>query len=258
LVKGISGEIMAKKQIPETKSKRQQIREQRARKARQQRILIVGGIVAVVVIVVGLVVVPAIARNNSPVGDFTKITPQSLEKTDGLTVGDPNAPVKIEVFEDFKCSACQGYNKNIEPQVISDLVETGKVYYIFRNFPFLDDGSAVKDSDNAANAAMCASEQNRFWDYHHLLFANLNFVQGEFSNKRLVAFADSLGLDTGKFSQCLENRTYKDKIDADLALGKELGVNGTPSLFVNGTILKPGYVPSFEDISAAVEAELAK
>ena len=249
---------MAKKQIQETKSKRQQIREQRARKARQQRLMVVGGIVLLVAIFVGLLVIPAIARNNAPVGEFTRVTPQSLASADGLKIGDPEAPVKIEIFEDFKCTACKGYNESIQQEVITKLVDTGKAYYIFRNYPFLDDGLAVKDSDNAANAGMCAAEQNRFWDYNQVLFANLNFVSGEFSNKRQMAFADSLGLDTEKFNQCLDDNKFQNEIEADITLGQQMGVNGTPSVFVNGTIIKPGFVPSFDEISAAVEAELAK
>ncbi len=247
---------MAKKQVQETKSKRQQVREERARKARQQRLLVVGAIVLVVALFVGLLVIPAIARNNAPVGEFTRVTPRSLQNVDGLTMGDPNAPVKMDVFEDFKCSACQGYNENIEPLVISELVDTGKVFYTYRNFPFLDDGLAIKDSDNAAHAVMCAAEQDRFWDYKLILFTNLNFVSGEFSINRLEAFADSLGLDTEQFSQCLDERRFKAEIDSDLSLGQQMGVTGTPSVFVNGVIIKPGFVPSFEEISAAVEAQI--
>jgi protein-disulfide isomerase len=249
---------MAKKQVQESKSKRQQVREERARKARQQRLLVVGAIVLVVALFVGLLVIPAIARNNAPVGEFTRVTPRSLQNLDGLSIGDPDAPVKIEVFEDFKCSACKGYHESIEPMVVSELIDTGKVFYTFRNFPFLDDGTAVKDSDNAAHAAMCAAEQNRFWDYKLILFTNLNFVSGEFSNTRLEAFAESLGLDTEQFNQCLDERRFKAEIDADLTLGQQMGVNGTPSVFVNGSIIKPGFVPSFEEISAAVEAEINK
>lgn len=244
---------MANKQTQESKSKRQQVREQRARKARQQRLLVVGGIAVVVALFVGLLVIPTIFRNNAPVGEFTRITPISHQNVSGASMGDPDAPVKIEVFEDFKCSACQGYHESIEPLLISNLVDTGKVFYTFRHFPFLDDGLAVKDSDNSANAAMCASDQNRFWDYKQLLFENLNFVSGEFSINRLKAFADSLGLDTEQFNQCLEDRSFKAEIEADLDLGKQMGVSGTPSVFVNGVIIKPGFVPSFEEISAAVE-----
>lgn len=245
---------MANKQTQDSKSKRQLMKEQRARKAKQQRLLVVGGIALVVALFVGLLVVPMILRNNAPVGEFTRVTPRSLQNVDGLSIGDPNAPVKIEVFEDFKCSACQGYNESIEPLVISELVDTGKVHYTYRNFPFLDDGLAVKDSDSAAHAAMCAAEQGRFWDYKLILFSNLNYVSGEFSANRLKAFAESLDLDTEQFNQCLDDRRFKPEIDADLALGQEMGVSGTPSVFVNGLIIKPGFVPSFEEIVAAVEA----
>lgn len=244
---------MAKKQAQETKSKRQLFREQRARKAKQQRLLVVGGIVLVVALFIGLLVIPVIARGNQPVGDFTKITPLHLPNANGVSIGDPNAPVKMEVFEDFQCTACESYSQNIEPLVFSQLVDTGKVFYTFRNFPFMDDSLAIKDSDLAANAAMCAADQNRFWDYRMILFSNANHVIGEFSENRLKAFAESLGLNTDQFNQCLVDRKFQAEINADLQRGQELGVTGTPSVFINGTIITPGFVPSFEQIAAAVE-----
>ena len=105
---------------------------------------------------------------------------------------------------------------------------------------------------------MCAGDENRFWDYHDILFANWNGEnQGSFNDKRLVAFAESLDLDMGAFNSCFNANLHADEINSDFDQGVSQGVTGTPSVFVNGKILTPGRVPSFTDISAAVEAELA-
>jgi protein-disulfide isomerase len=238
-------------------SKRQALRDQRTRQAKNQRILIISGVAIFAVAVIALIVFtnPGITGN---AGEFVRVTPIAFQNVDGTRMGDPNAKVVIELFEDFKCGACANFNEFIEPLVIEQLVNTGKVYFIFRNLPFLDDRSNVKDSDNAANAVMCASEQGEFWNYKKILFTNLNGSPGEFNSTRLVAFAESLGLDKNQFQQCLRENRYQSQIDQDIALANDLNVTGTPSLFVNGVQIRPGFVPSFEDINQAVEAALAQ
>jgi protein-disulfide isomerase len=176
---------------------------------------------------------------------------------DGRAMGDPNAPVTIEVFEDFQCPACKSFSETIEPQVADAYIATGIVYYIFRHFPFLDDRAPRNESDQAASASMCAGDENRFWDYHDLLFANWDGEnQGAFNNKRLVAFAEALGLEMAAFNSCFDGKLHEEEINAEFLLGRDSGVTGTPAVLVNGRILTPGFVPSFEQISDAVEAEL--
>jgi protein-disulfide isomerase len=194
-----------------------------------------------------------------PVGDIVNITPEERPMVDGTAMGDPQAPVTIEVYEDFQCPACKSYSEQIAPQIKDAYVATGDVYYVFRHFPFLDDNAPRKESDQAANASMCAADENRFWDYHDMLFVNWNGEnQGSFNDRRLVAFAEALGLDMEKFNPCFEANLHAEEINSDLQMGRELGVTGTPSVLVNGRILTPGYVPTFTEISEAVEAELAK
>lgn len=235
------------------KGKRQARREQRQRQAQQRRVLVIGGIAVAVLVVVGLVVGSNLWADRAPVGDFVTITPKVYENKNGTALGDPSAPVTIEVFEDFKCPACQGYTQGIEPDVIANLVDTGEVYYVYRNYPFLDDRTSIKDSDNAAHASLCAAEQNMFWEYHQMLFTNTNHVQGEFRENRLKAFAEALGLDTAAFNKCFDERRYQAEIDANYELAQEYLITGTPSVIVNGVNVKPGLVPSFEDILAAVQ-----
>jgi len=208
--------------------------------------------------VVGLLILPSIRNAAAPVGEFVRITPISRPPADGTALGDPNAPVLIEVWEDFQCPACKSFSENVEPLVVQNYVETGKVRYVYRHFPFLDDQAVTKESDQAANASMCAAEQGRFWDYHDMLFANWNGENaGAYSDKRLVAFAESLGLDMQKFSACFEANRYKDQIEKDRADGTKAGVTGTPSVFVNGKIISPGFVPSYDEIARAVDEALA-
>jgi protein-disulfide isomerase len=236
-------------------TKREAVREKRRQEQRRRRILVVLGIVAAAAVIAAIVIVPSLL----PAGDVVMITPVERPMADGTAMGDPQAPVTIEVFEDFQCSACKTYSEQIAPQVKDAYVATGEVYYIFRQYPFLDDNAPRKESDQAANASMCAADENRFWDYHDMLFANWNGEnQGSFNDKRLVAFAEALDLDMAAFRPCFDDNLHADEINNDLELGRELGVTGTPSVFVNGRLLTPGRVPSFTDISEAVEAELAQ
>jgi protein-disulfide isomerase len=175
----------------------------------------------------------------------------------GTTLGDPNAPVKIDVWEDFQCPACVNYSQQIEPMVLTTYVATGKAFYTYHFYPFLDGGKENGESHLSAYAAMCAAEQGKFWQYHAVLVANWDGEnQRAFRTERLLDFARSLGLDDS-FTQCLDTKKYATQVQQDYDLGSQWGVTGTPSVFVNGTILTPGYVPSFTDISAAVEVALS-
>ncbi len=237
-----------------SKSKRQEIRARRSRQKRSQQITLI----AVVTVGVLLIAFAVISSQRQSIEDIVQITPVPRPMVNGLALGDPNAPVTIDVFEDFQCPACAGYSQQVEPLIISTYVETGQVYYVFHNFPFIDDGSVSKESDQAASAAMCADEQDRFWDYHDMLFANWNGENaGAFSDARLEAYADSLGLDMQAFRDCFDSGRYMDQVNADYQLGSQMGVQGTPSVFVNGVLLSPGYVPSIQDVQQAVEAALS-
>lgn len=235
-------------------TKRQAIREKRQQRERQQRLYILLGIVAVAIVIAAILFIP----NLIPAGDFVQITPVSRPMVDGRSLGDPNAPVKIEVYEDFQCPACRSYSSDIEPQLIDNYVATGQVYYTYRHFPFLDDNSLRKESDQSANASMCASAQDRFWDYHDILFANWDGEnQGAFSDKRLVAFAEAIGLEMNAFKDCFSANQFQTEIETDLTTGRNTGISGTPSILVNGRIISPGFVPNYEEISQAIEAALA-
>jgi len=240
-------------------NKREAIKAQRLRRKREQRkntFLIVGGVVFVLI---ALFISPYIVNALRPVGEVSSITPVERPLVDGRSMGDPLAPVVVEVFEDFQCPRCKDFSDTVEKSLVdSDYITGGQVYYIFRQFPFIDRNSASKESHQAANASMCAAEQGRFWDYHDMLFVNWNGEnQGAFIDKRLVAFAENLGLDMGQFNACFKDNKYESEINSDYNLGLGYGVNGTPTVFVNGSGVTPGYVPSYDDLVQAINTALA-
>jgi len=240
-------------------SKRQKIKQRREQRQRQQRLTMIIGISAVALVLVAVLVIPQIQKANAPVGEIVQITPRPHPQADGRAMGDPNAPVTVEVFEDFQCPACRQFSADTEPPIVNNYVETGQVRYIFRQFPFIDDRVPTNESDQAANASMCAAAQNRFWDYHDMLFANWNGEnQGTFNNNRLVAFAEALNLNMGEFNACFQANRYADEIQQDQARAAQFGVTGTPTVVVNGTVVgDPGFVPTYDQIRQAIEAALA-
>jgi protein-disulfide isomerase len=243
-----------------TSTKRDAIRAQRTKKKRQQRMntfLWVGGFILLLIIILTL---PSIYNALKPVGDFLTITPIPYQLVDGKAIGNPDAQVKIEVYEDFQCPACKGYTVSVEKQLLaSSYITDGQVYYIYRQYPFLDSQSIGKESQQAANASMCALEQDRFWDYHDLLFANQGTVEngGSYNNKRLQAFAESLGLDMATFNDCFNINKYSTEIEADYQLGRAAGVTRTPSILINGVNTFPTYLPTYSELTAAIDAVLS-
>jgi protein-disulfide isomerase len=234
--------------MPAQQSKRQQRRNQNRNNSRPLMI-------AVMVIGAFLIVIALILPNLKPASEVVMPEPIDRPQADGLILGDTSAPAKIEVFEDFQCPACKQFTEKVEPRVLSELVETGKAYYVFHNYPFLDKNSPARESHGAANASLCANDQGKFWEYHDVLFANWNGEnEGNFSPERLIKFSTVIDLDTDAFAACVNEERHADEVQASFELGGLMGVSGTPTVFVNGVQIKPGFIPSFEDIATAVEA----
>ena len=239
---------------PEKKSKRQERREKMRSQAQRSRLMMIG-----MIVVGALLLVLAIASTQKKsVENIIAITPANLPSANGTTLGDPNAKASIDTFEDFQCPACKQFSEQIEPLIIENLVKTGKAKYTFHNYPFID-GSTINsggESDQAANAAMCANDQGKFWDMKAIMYTNWNGEnQGGLSNARLEAMAQNIGLDMTKFNNCFDANTFKNEIQADFDLGTQMGVSGTPSVFVNGARAgQAGYIASYQEIADAVNA----
>jgi protein-disulfide isomerase len=220
-------------------SKREEIRQKRG-KEKQRRlliwILIIGGIAVVIAAAV-------VYRTQSLVRSIT--TPEFLqyENADGTALGNPDAPIRIEEFSDFQCPACQFFHDETLEQLIDEFVKTGQVYLVYHQFPVIDSRSAIKESENAALASLCAAEQNLFWEYHDILFANqIGENAGGFSEARLLAFGDILDLDRAEFKECVQNDRYRAQLAEDMQKGLAYGINSTPSFVINGEVAR-GAIP---------------
>lgn len=163
--------------------------------------------------------------------------PQALmDMARGVQKGADTARVKVLVFSDFTCPSCRFYSSSVEPQLVSEFVETGRVQLVYYDFPLGDDrtGGAHRHAFIAARAARCADEQNRFWEFHDVLFAQ----QASWSTSpnppldRFREFAVTLGLDEDAFNECLYSERFADTVTANRLLGQSLNVSGTPTVYV--------------------------
>lgn len=163
--------------------------------------------------------------------------------------GSPDAPVTIVEFSEFQCPYCGYYVREIFPKIETAYIQTGKVKYVFRDFPLT---SIHPNAQKAAEAAGCAAQQGKFWEYHDLLFAH----QDALDVPALKQYAVDLGLDAVLFDACLDSGAMAEEVAKDLADGQQYGVTGTPAFFVNGIKLT-GAQP-FEAFQELIEEELAK
>ncbi len=167
-------------------------------------------------------------------------------------LGDKNATVTIIEFADFQCPFCKRFFDDVTKNIIKDYVDTGKVKFAFRQYPFLGE-----ESNFSAEASECANEQGKFWEYHDYLYNHQGAENsGAFAKDKLIGFATELNLNTEQFSSCLNSGKYTKKVAEDLAAGQKAGVNGTPTTFVNGQSLV-GAQP-FSAFKTLIDQELSK
>jgi len=177
-------------------------------------------------------------------------------QVDRNTMGDPTAPVIIEEFSDFGCGHCASFALDTKKLLEEEYVKDGKVFLVFHSVGSLLGSSATV---LAAEAAYCAGDQDAFWPYHDLLFAN---QQDLFQNRAgnispsLSTFAEVLDLDVDQFDSCLSTGKFQTQVSQDLVLAKASNIDGTPSFLVNGVFLR-GNQP-IENFREIIEEELAK
>ena len=222
---------------PDKKSKRQERRERMRQQEIRRRLLTIGLITVGAVLLVFAVVWPQIR----PVAAVVAVDPGTYPNANDNSMGDPNAPIKIEEFADFQCPFCERFHKETEPLLRQYYIDTGKVQFVYRsfgNFVSQNVGGGRTESQDAAAAAYCAGEQNKFWEIHALLFANvLGENVGSFSDRRLEAIAEKVdGLDMDQFRSCYSSGKYEDRVQQDLQDGQAAGITGTPGFLVTYTV----------------------
>ncbi len=144
--------------------------------------------------------------------------------------GNAAAKVTVVEFADYQCPFCKRYHDAVGPDLLKEYVDSGKISFVYKHSAFLG-----QESVWAAQAAECAADQGKFWEYHDLLFAKQNGENvGLFTKDKLISYAKEIGLDSAKFDPCLQNDETLQRVVDDTTEGRQVGVSGTPTFFING------------------------
>jgi len=178
-----------------------------------------------------------------------------VELAQGVTKGNADAPVTIIEFGDFQCPACQAFALQVKPQLELAYVESGKAKFVFYDWPIF---SGHPNAFLAARASRCAADQGKYWEYHDNLFRNqARWAPMTSPVDAFVDYAGTLGLDAGDFRACVNSDRHAELVTANLELGNQLGVNGTPSIYIEqgGAARRVG--PDFASLSEYIDGVLS-
>lgn len=147
----------------------------------------------------------------------------------GYFLGDPKAPVVITEYADYQCPGCQAFDMVQFPDIVSQLIQTGRVRWRYRDFPL----NMHPFSRLAAHAAACADDQGKYWQLHALLYKG----QGTWASESepsgtFRGYAEQLGLDLKAYDACMRSAKYAGRIQASYDEGTRVGVNGTPTFLI--------------------------
>lgn len=159
--------------------------------------------------------------------------------------GPVDAPITIIEWSDFQCPYCQQATATVE-RVLAAYGD--RIRFVYRHYPLPNHPDAIP----AAEASLCAAEQDRFWPFHDRLFAN----QDQLSVDGLKRHAATLGLNAATFNACVDSRKFRAEVEADMAAAEEAGVTGTPAFFINGRPL--GGAQPYEAFERVIEDELSR
>lgn len=242
---------------PKELSKRQTRRDQIRRKEKRGRLIGIGLISVVAILVAILFIYP----NFKPVGAISAASEVARPDVKFNAAGNPDAPIKIDEYSDFQCPYCRQFFEDTEAQLMDTYVADGTVYFVYHSF-----GDFIgAESARAAEAAYCAGDQEKFWEMHDIIFANQTGENvGAYTDRRLIAFAENLGLNMNTFKSCFNGGDHKDLVTQDAKDGLIAGLQSTPSFvmsyIVNGetkTKILEGAQP-YDSFKLEIEAALAE
>lgn len=169
----------------------------------------------------------------------------TVSADDDPFLGNADAPITIIEFSDFHCGFCGRFAQTTLQPILDNY--PGQVRLVYRDYPFQVPGSLT-----AALAGQCMNDQGKFWEFHDATFAN----QQALTREQFISYAQQFSIDVDTFTRCLDDQTHLDEVRKDVTEAQNLGVNGTPAFFVNGTFIS-GAQP-YENFAAVIDAELAK
>ena len=192
-----------------------------------------------------------------PVGGAASQGAKFISIDDDPALGDPDARVTIIEFGDYQCPYCRIFWKDTLPRIKKEYVDTGKVSFVFRDFP----QSVHPEATAAAMAADCADDQGQYWPYHDKIFQEQDRRGREgdvvrFRADDLKRWGADIGLDAAAFDECIDSERHKEEVAKDYANGADVGIDSTPIFFVNGRVLAGAH--PFSSFEKVIEEELLK
>lgn len=185
--------------------------------------------------------------------------PLRISADDDPVRGDPNAPITIIEFSDFQCPFCARFHVQTLPSLMEEYINTGKVNFVYRDFPIQ---SIHPNALPAAVAAECANEQGKYWEYHDTLFEKQSSWARLDSNTAIATFtqyAQDIELEMEQFNSCLASGKYLQEVQNDLSDGRDYEITGTPGFFIGndkiGFVKLNGAQP-FESFKRIIDAQL--
>jgi protein-disulfide isomerase len=220
----------------------------------ETKALIALAIVTVAVFISGVFIFNSSESKSKSGSEEQPVPAEKLVRSDSYKIESKEAKVTVVEFLDFECEACRAADP-----VVKQMLEEykGKITFVVRYFPL----SGHRKSQLAANAAEAAGAQGKFWEMKDMLFTRqdewgnaASNVPDEKTIELFGGYAQELGLDTERFKKEVTDRTYQKKVLRDLNEGVSLGVNATPTFFING--IRMSGVPRYEELKEKIEAGL--
>ena len=168
--------------------------------------------------------------------DSKLLTESKLIQNGSPIMGNPSATITIVEWGDYQCTFCYKFHQSTLNTIKHDFIETGKVKLVFKDFPLNGPDSVL-----AAEAAYCAQDQGKYWQYHDELYKNWGGERtGWVTRDSLDKFATTVSLDLEKFDKCLDEHKYLERVNQMYEFGREIGIDATPSFLVfnNEKIIK--------------------
>jgi len=179
-------------------------------------------------VIIGLAAGVISVNYSAESNDSNKLTESKLIEDGSPIKGDPSAPITILEWGDYQCTFCYKFHQNTLDIINEDFIKTSKVKLVFKDYPLNGPDSLL-----AAEASYCAQDQEKYWQYHDELYKNWGGERtGWITRVSLNGFAETIDLNLNEFNDCLDNHTYKDRVNTHYQFGKELGIDATPSFLV--------------------------
>jgi protein-disulfide isomerase len=206
-------------------------------------------------VAIGLIGVIAFAVLSAP-APATDLTapqfPSPQQFADGMTLGAADAPVTVDLWEDFQCPACREFTEQFEPVVVNDYVINGKVRLVYHDLSFIGPESVA-----AAIAARVAGESGKYWPYHDYLFTNqLPENSGGLNQARLEAIATAVGLNLDTFRAGQSDAAIRQAVTTTSQEGRAAGITQTPTIVVGDQRIV-GVPANFSDLKTLIDEALA-